>query len=83
MLRRAQLSTSSIKDFAQEFASLDKPNEVTSSHALDALADIYVEENKKEQAMQVLDLLSQKYDPIRERYWNYRKSALEPAGVAA
>lgn len=75
---------STIKDFALEFADLEKPDDVYSSHALDTLADIYAEEeNKKEDAKKALDLLANKYDPIRAQYWNYRKGLLEETGAAA
>ncbi|OCL15318.1 farnesyltransferas-like protein [Glonium stellatum] len=84
LLRCAKLPASTMKDFALEFASLDKPDEVYSSHALDLLADVYVEEgNAKEQAAEALDLLAKKYDPIRANYWNYRKSLLDQPNVVA
>lgn len=84
LLRYARLPASTMKDFALEFASLDKPDEVHSSHALDLLADVYAEDvNKKEQAAEALDLLAKKYDPIRANYWNYRKSLLEHPSVVA
>lgn len=84
MLGQAKLPKSTIKGFALEFASLEKPDDVCSSHALDLLADIYAEEdNKKEEAKKALDLLATKYDPIRAHYWNYRKGLLEPAEAAA
>jgi protein farnesyltransferase/geranylgeranyltransferase type-1 subunit alpha len=73
----AALSPSSLKDFASEFALLDSPDHVRSSHALDMLADILAkEEGKSEEAVKALDLLATKYDPIRENYWNYRKTLL-------
>jgi protein farnesyltransferase/geranylgeranyltransferase type-1 subunit alpha len=84
VLRQNKLPISTIKDFALEFADLQKPDEVYSSHALDALADIYSEEkDKQEDAKKALDLLANKYDPIRAHYWNYRKGLLEQAGAAA
>jgi protein farnesyltransferase/geranylgeranyltransferase type-1 subunit alpha len=75
-----------LKDFASEFASLDDPDNVRSSHALDLLADIYAEEDgNSESAAKALDLLAMKYDPIRENYWKYKKSLLstQTPGVAA
>jgi protein farnesyltransferase/geranylgeranyltransferase type-1 subunit alpha len=83
LLRHAKLPASTMKDFALEFASLDKPDEVHSSHALDLLADVYAEEVNKEQAAEALDLLAKIYDPIRANYWNYRKSLLEQPSVVA
>jgi protein farnesyltransferase/geranylgeranyltransferase type-1 subunit alpha len=67
-----------------EFADIDKPDDIFSSHALDTLADIYAEEeNKTAEAAKALDLLATKYDPIRAYYWNYRKSQLQRTGAAA
>jgi protein farnesyltransferase/geranylgeranyltransferase type-1 subunit alpha len=78
IIRHANLPSSALKDFALEFANIDRPNDVHSSHALDLLADIYAEDqNTKEKAREALDLLATKYDPIRKQYWNYRKSLLD------
>ncbi|KAI9841205.1 MAG: CAAX geranylgeranyltransferase alpha subunit [Sclerophora amabilis] len=77
VLRKAHRPLSSVKSFSSEFADLDKPNEVRSSHALDLLADVYAEEEGSEQsALKALDLLAEKYDPIRSNYWNYKKGLL-------
>jgi protein farnesyltransferase/geranylgeranyltransferase type-1 subunit alpha len=64
--------------FVEEFAGLAEGTRVRSSHALDILATAYAEEStRKDEAVQALDLLANKYDPIRANYWNYRKSLLE------
>ncbi|KAF1920024.1 farnesyltransferas-like protein [Ampelomyces quisqualis] len=84
VLRAAQLPKSTIKDFALEFADLDRPDEVYSSHALDLLADIYAEEeNSKAEAEKALNLLATRYDPIRANYWNFRKGLLEQQNAVA
>jgi protein farnesyltransferase/geranylgeranyltransferase type-1 subunit alpha len=84
ILRAAQLPKSTLKDFALEFADLDRPDEVYSSHALDLLADIYAEEeDSKHEAVKALDLLATRYDPIRANYWNFRKGLLEEPQAAA
>ncbi|CAO2648853.1 Nn.00g098020.m01.CDS01 [Neocucurbitaria sp. VM-36] len=84
IVRVAHLPKSTLKEFAQEFADVQRPEEVISSHALDLLADIYSEEeNSKESAEKALDLLATKYDPIRANYWNYRKGLLDQPKVAA
>ncbi|KAB2568807.1 Protein farnesyltransferase/geranylgeranyltransferase type-1 subunit alpha [Lasiodiplodia theobromae] len=83
IVRYAKLPLSTLKDFAEQYASIEKPDEVSSSHALDLLADIYSEESSKENAAKALDLLAQRYDPIRENYWNYRKSLLDQPKVVA
>lgn len=79
LLRRAGRELGSEKGFAGEFADLERPDEVRSSHALDYLADVYAEEGgeeKREEARKALDLLAGRYDPIRKNYWEYRKSLL-------
>lgn len=83
ILRAAQLPKSTIKSFATEFADIQSPDDVYSSHALDLLADIYAEESNKESAEKALDLLATRYDPIRANYWNYRKGLLSQPEVAA
>ncbi|KAJ4300966.1 CAAX geranylgeranyltransferase alpha subunit [Kalmusia sp. IMI 367209] len=82
IVRAANLPTSSLKDFALEFADMRQPDDIYSSHALDLLADIYAEENNEEEAKKALDLLSTRFDPIRAHYWNYRKGLLEGTGPA-
>ena len=64
------------KAFAEQFADLNNEAKVRSSHALDLLADIYAEEQRKEESGKALQLLASKYDPIRKNYWNYRRSLL-------
>ena len=79
VLRRVGRGLGSERAFAEEFADLGRPDEVRSSHALDYLADMYAEEGgeaRREEAKKALDLLAEKYDPIRRNYWEYRKSLL-------
>ncbi|KAI9818092.1 MAG: CAAX geranylgeranyltransferase alpha subunit [Pycnora praestabilis] len=84
VLRKANRPPSDLGCFAEEFAPLDKPDEVRSSHALDFLADMYGENGKeKDKASAALDLLAYRYDPIRANYWNYRKSLLAEASGTA
>ena len=71
------------KTFAEQFADLDKEDEVRSSHALDLLAEIYAEEQEKTKSAQAFDLLARKYDPIRKNYWDYRKNQLGLGQVGA
>lgn len=73
----AAVPLESLKGFTEEFASVEEPERIRSSHALDLLADIYAEEGKKEDASRGLELLATKYDPIRANYWNWRKSLLD------
>lgn len=82
ILSRAGLPLSSIKDFAAEFADLDHPDTVRSSHALDFLAEIYGAEGRAQQATQAYQLLATKYDPIRANYWDYLKGQLQHNATA-
>ncbi|KAF2090788.1 protein prenylyltransferase [Saccharata proteae CBS 121410] len=84
LIRHAKLPASKFQNFAEEFATLEKPDDISSSHALDLLADIYAEEqDRKSDAAKALDLLAMRFDPIRQNYWNYRKSLLGPEEVEA
>ncbi|KAF2454832.1 farnesyltransferas-like protein [Lineolata rhizophorae] len=77
LLRQTKRPLAEMKDFASEFAALDRPDEVRSSHALDLLADIFAdEESNAGQAKVALAMLATKFDPIRASYWQYRKSLL-------
>jgi protein farnesyltransferase/geranylgeranyltransferase type-1 subunit alpha len=84
----AAFSLADVEEFAGEFADADDDH-VRSSYALDVLAEIYeagAERHKKVEASKALDLLSNKYDPIRKGYWQYRKAMLnlgENTGVTA
>ena len=64
------------KSFASEFADLEKVDNVRSSHALEFLVDVWIEEKQNDSAIKALELLATKYDPIRKNYWSYRKSEL-------
>ena len=70
------------KSFASEFADLEKADNVRSSHALEFLVDVWIEEKQNDNAIKALDLLATKYDPIRKNYWSYRKSELSKATKA-
>lgn len=67
---------SDAKPFVTEFASLEQPGEITSSHALDMLAEIYAKEGQVQEAAKAYDLLATEYDPIRANYWGYLKETL-------
>lgn len=75
--KKADVPLSSLKSFVITYANMDEPDAVRSSHALVMLVDILSEdEDSKQAATQALDLLAQKYDPIRKNYWEYRKGTL-------
>lgn len=76
VLSHYQMPLSNIKIIANQYAKVESPGDVKSSHALDILADIYKEEKEVEKAGKALDLLAEQYDPIRSRYWMWRKEQL-------
>ncbi len=76
VLRKQGQGLLGMKGFAEQFADLEKEDEVRSSHALDFLADVYAEEQEKERSGKALELLARRYDPIRKNYWDYRRSLL-------
>lgn len=76
-LTRAGEPLSSIRGFAEEFASLDEEDKVRSSHALEVVAEVLAaEKGQKEKAGKAYDLLAIKFDPIRANYWNHLKGKL-------
>lgn len=84
VLEKTQSPLSSVTDFILPFADISRPDTIRSSHALDLLAEIYSEdEGSKHDAAKALDLLAEKYDPIRANYWNYRKALLNQATASA
>jgi protein farnesyltransferase/geranylgeranyltransferase type-1 subunit alpha len=72
----------SLKGIAREYADVEREGGVRSSHALDLLAEILVDEDKV-RAGEALDLLAGTYDPIRKNYWEYRKGLLGLPSAAA
>lgn len=65
-----------------------KTQPVRSSHALDVLADAYAEEERagkgsRGKAEKALQLLAQKYDPVRVKYWDWRMSLLSAGAATA
>ena len=83
VLRKQGVGLVSMKSFAEQFADVEKEDEVRSSHALDFLADAYAEEQNKTLSGKALELLARRYDPIRKNYWDYRRSQLGLGEVGA
>ena len=71
-----------LEGFALQYGDIDKPEEIRSSHALDFLADIWARNNSPDKAKKALDLLSEKFDPIRKNYWQYRKELIDSTAAA-
>ena len=81
--KKSGMPLSSLEEFAAQYASLGQPDAVRSSHALDLMANILAEEEGREREAGVaLDLLAQKYDPIRKNYWEWRKGMLGLPGAS-
>ncbi|KAL2808577.1 hypothetical protein BJX63DRAFT_424462 [Aspergillus granulosus] len=78
VLRAAGRPLSEWTDFARKFVVDNRDDEgklvnveVKSSHAVEWLADVYAQSGPDE-AIRMLNLLKEKYDPIRKNYWAYR-----------
>ena len=76
IVKESDMPMAQLRGLAEEYASIDRPDDVRSSYALDLMVDILAEAKNNEQAVQALDLLARRYDPIRKNYWEYRKTAL-------
>jgi protein farnesyltransferase/geranylgeranyltransferase type-1 subunit alpha len=79
VLRKGGRKLSSLECFAGEFVKIpdDGEEDVKSSHALDFLADCWSEMKEPKKADKALLLLSEKYDPIRKNYWEWRRQLLK------
>lgn len=69
-----------VRQFTEQFVKNlgnGDTEEVTSSHALDLLADIYKEAGENDKADLVLRRLGEKWDRIRRGYWEYRRKMLD------
>jgi protein farnesyltransferase/geranylgeranyltransferase type-1 subunit alpha len=86
VLKKGGMNLGSLGWFAEEFVKIPedgREEDVRSSHALDFLADVWCEEGKVEKADKALQLLAEKYDPIRKNYWEWRRALLKERMIAA
>jgi len=81
VLKAAGKPITTIKALCVRFAPINAPELVKSSHALDILASIYAAEEDRANAKIALQLLSEKFDPIRNGYWKWRASLLERRSI--
>lgn len=66
--------------FCERLVSADA---VKSTHALEWLVDVYLGEGeKKTEAVRLLGLLKERFDPVRRNYWEYRIRMAEGAVAA-
>lgn len=79
VLRAADRPLSEWKEFVHQFVIAPADGEsgglvVKSSHALEWLADVYADDKGQgiDEAIRMLTLLKEKYDPVRTNYWDYR-----------
>lgn len=87
ILRASGRSLSEWKLFATKFITEEIGEDgtvnyrVKSSLAIEWLADVFAEEDAHE-AVKMLTLLKEKYDPIRKNYWDYRIRTIGEIGAS-
>jgi protein farnesyltransferase/geranylgeranyltransferase type-1 subunit alpha len=67
------------REFAEQFVKGlgTDDEELSSVHALELLAAIYAETGAPDKARLCLKRLAEKWDPIREGYWNYKAAQID------
>lgn len=66
---------SELEEFTRQYADPENESGIRSSHALDLLAEIRAASNTSS-AKRALELLVDKFDPIRANYWKWRIAML-------
>lgn len=69
-------STETKSDLPLPFDPLPEDTPLPISHAVEFLADAYVEQKRIDEAKALYADLGEKHDKIRAAYWDYRKNAL-------
>lgn len=79
VLTKGGRKMSEVRGFAEGFVDElgGEDEDVRSSHALDCLAEAYLEEGDQEKAKLCLRRLGEKWDPVRAGYWKYREQLVE------
>ena len=79
VLVKGGMGMGGMREFAEGFVDAlgSEDEEVRSSHALDCLAEAYLEGEDKERARLCLRRLAEKWDPVRAGYWQYRERLVE------
>jgi protein farnesyltransferase/geranylgeranyltransferase type-1 subunit alpha len=78
VLRKGGRDLGTEESFAEQFVKIGEGDgdDVKSSHALDFLAEVWVEKGEKEKADKALRLLEDKYDGVRKNYWEWRRATM-------
>ncbi|ODV77441.1 protein prenylyltransferase [Suhomyces tanzawaensis NRRL Y-17324] len=76
IFHKSSRSLAELQPFCEKLADYNN-EDVKSSYALETLAKIYNEQQKREESGKIYDLLGDRYDPIRRNYWRYEKSRIQ------
>lgn len=86
VLAKSGRKLSTVQEFTEQYVSDlgdEDKEDVRSSHALDLLAKIYHENGENDKAELCLRRLSEKWDPVREGYWQYRIEQLRKSSESS
>ncbi|KAF2863556.1 farnesyltransferase [Piedraia hortae CBS 480.64] len=67
---------SSVKELKGCVERYVEAGDVVSLFALELMAEVKLQEGDKAGAGEALDLLAKRYDPLRRRYWEFRKASM-------
>lgn len=70
--KKTNMDITSLRPFVQKFTEKE-----SSIPAFELLVDIFKADNNIKAAGEIYDKLSNEYDPIRARYWSFKKSQLQ------